>query len=63
MSTSEDTQTYVLQKLRFVVLFALFFVAFSALAQTAPTGATKDEIDRWLRSGDPRMVAWGAYFG
>ena len=32
------------------------------VAFTPPTQATYDEVYRWIESGDPRMVAWGAYF-
>ena len=31
-------------------------------AITAGTKATPDEIRQWLESGDPRLIAWGAYF-
>jgi hypothetical protein len=47
---------------RSLSLLILFFAALIAHAQTTPTQATSDDIDHWLRSGDPRMVAWGAYF-
>jgi hypothetical protein len=31
-------------------------------SQSVPTRASQDQIDHWLRSGDPRLVAWGATF-
>ncbi|MGB6686258.1 MAG: hypothetical protein WBE76_00280 [Terracidiphilus sp.] len=31
-------------------------------AITTETKATPDEIRQWLESGDPRLIAWGAYF-
>jgi len=34
----------------------------TAVSQGAPSQATHDEIDHWLHSGEPRMVAWGATF-
>jgi hypothetical protein len=43
-------------------LLVLFFAVLLAHAQSIPTHATSDQIDHWLRSGDSRMVAWGAHF-
>jgi len=47
---------------RLLPLLFLFSAALLTHAQTVPTHATADDIDHWLRSGDPRMVAWGATF-
>ena len=38
------------------------FVSLIAHSQIVPSQATNEEIDRWLRGGDPRIVAWGASF-
>jgi hypothetical protein len=51
---------------RSIIPVALFCGVFRcAVAQesfSVPTRATSDEVYRWIVSGDPRMVAWGAYF-
>lgn len=47
---------------RYLSLLILLLLPFAAHAQTSPISATPHEIAQWLRSGDPRMVAWGAYF-
>lgn len=61
MRISRIASTYPLRKY-FSVLTILPLVSFIVHSQTIPSHATSDEIDHWLRSGDPRMVAWGAYF-
>lgn len=50
------------RKTHLFALAILSSLSFAAYAQTAPTQASNDEIDHWLRSGEPRMVAWGAAF-
>ena len=47
---------------RCFVLWIVLVASSLAQAQLVPTRASSDEIDQWLLSGDPRMVAWGASF-
>jgi hypothetical protein len=49
------------------IIVALFLLTFATrgVAQadiTKDTKASSDDIQRWLRSGDPHQMAWGAYF-
>lgn len=52
----------VTRKFHLCALAILSSMSLAAHAQTAPSQASNDEIDHWLRSGEPRMVAWGAAF-
>jgi hypothetical protein len=53
---------------RHPVIAAIVVLASCALAQaraqeiTVDTKVTRADIQTWLNSGDPRLVAWGAYF-
>lgn len=61
MRTCQNLRT---KRLRLRLPLQLLAVGLATLAhgQTVPTQATTDEIDQWLHSGEPRMVAWGATF-
>ncbi len=43
-------------------IFTVLLMSPVAGSQSVPTQASHDQIDHWLRSGDPRLVAWGATF-
>ena len=59
--TDQNVRTKRLSLRRPLRLLALGFATL-AHGQTVPTQATTVEIDQWLRSGEPRLVAWGATF-
>lgn len=52
----------------YLYLFAIFLIAAAPRANAQPdditlaTVATPNQIENWLRSGDPRLIAWGAHF-
>ena len=61
MRAGQKPRSVFLEKLPLsLVTFCLLISV--VYAQTVPTRATPDDINHWLRSGDPRMVAWGAFF-